>query len=1529
MGDGVIPKRSRAAGSAADSGGAPWNDGVAIIGMSARFPGSRNIEEYWQHLLSGDLLISELSAEELLAAGVEAEAISSENYVRRGSAIAGAEDFDTELFGFSRREAEVTDPQQRVLLECAWEALEQAGYLGTEMVAGIFAGVGMNSYLMQLLQNQQVLADVGGYQVMLGNEKDFLATRIAYKLNLKGPAVTVQTACSTSLAAVHLACESILRGECALALAGGVSIAFPQAQGYPFVPGMILSPDGFCRPFDAAARGTVPGRGAGLVVLKRVGAAVADGDTIYAVVRGSAWNNDGAGKIGYTVPSEEGQAAVIRQALAAAGVSASKIGYIEAHGTATELGDPIEFSALRAVFEAGPLSTEEEPLDRVPPGSVLLGSVKSNMGHADVAAGIAGLIKASLAVYSGQIPATLHFNQPNPYLNFGGSAFSINRQKASWQVAGHRWAGVSSFGIGGTNVHAVLSQAPFVPETPDLNEPQIIPLSARTPEALEAGCGRLRDHLLANPSVNLADVAWTLQVGRRHLAKRRAIVAGRSHELIEQLQASPRRPKQDTLNLAREVVFLFPGQGQQFHGMAEQLYRGDRSFRRTIDEGLEVLRSALGNIFAETVVDGIKESSEVSEGTASRLRATRLAQPTLFLTEYALARRWMGLGVEPAALLGHSLGELVAATVAGVFSFEDGLRLAAQRGEMMSRTRPGMMLAVSMDPEGLAKYLHSNVWLAAENGPAMSVASGLVEAVEELEHRLASERIGFVRLDAENAFHTPLMAEAADAFVQEVALVTRRAPTIPWLSNVTGTWIGTAEAQSPHYWGTQILSPVRFMRNLSELADHPRLLIEMGPGEALTGLARRQISGSVRCASLGSRNRRHDDHVTFLQAAASVWESGVNLDWKGLSPAAGRRIPLPTYPFERQRCFIEPLRKRGARAESVSSPVALVGPSVLTDKRADLASWFYAPSWQSTPPASITIDRRNGGAGCWLVLTDRLGLGEALAEKLRGKGDIVLTAAASDRFHAELDHFELSPTKPEEYRAMWQAISDRTLRPTGLVNLWSMRGMGVSAYDTLVLTLQAAGRLRHRFQQIEIVTDHLQSPTGGPVWEIERAEVLGLARALAAEYRDTDVRTVDVDLSPESIEKTAAQLAEEFGSLGDGLSVAYRIGQRWSRQWLPAPLPPSGKEPFRDGGVYVITGGLGGVGFLLARHLLRRHGARVALIGRTALPLDGEQEEWLALDGFEDAVSRRISRLKELESLPGEVLLLKADVADAPQMGRAVERVREVFGAIHGVVHAAGLATGGMIASQDLAQAAATRMPKVKGTMVLAELLRHEQLDFFLLTSSLSSLVPTLNQAAYAAANAFQDNFAGYCRTSLGLPAIAINLDTWGEVGMAAEMVLPEGSSGLKELALRTAMTAEEGVEVIRRVLAQWTSSQIAVSTIPLEQLRNRLMPAALQAFAETYPSGGDDLEAMLTIWRELLGTDDIHAEDNFFELGGHSLMGTMLIPRVRDRFGVVLTLRMLFESPTPRGLAAVVATMREVAELAVALDGEREEFEF
>lgn len=1515
-----------------------WPEGIAIVGMGARFPGSPSVDAFWEHLTAGTSLLSHATDEELRDAGVDPDSAQALHFVRSGTRLQGAENFDAKFFGLTRREAEIMDPQQRIFLECAYEAMEHAGLTGDGARVGLFAGCGMNTYLLQLLGNPELMASAGGYQLMLGNDKDFLATRVAYKLNLRGPAVVIQTACSTSLAAVHLACKSLLSGECDSALAGGVSVMFPQVAGYAYIPGMILSPDGLCRPFDERAQGTVPGKGAGVVVLKRLSDAMVAGDTIYAVVAGSAWNNDGSEKVGYTAPSVEGQASVIRAAQAAAGIHPDRIGYVEAHGTGTELGDPIEVAALAEVF--GTRSAEAAPC--------VLGSVKANMGHADVAAGVASLIKATLAVHHGVIPPTPHFHRANPALGIEESPFRVSARSAGWpEGETERWAGVSSFGIGGTNVHLCLRSAPAEQSDSETGTieggpesgPWIFPVSAKTPTALDASLRQLAEFVETPTDLCLSSAAFTLQSGRRPYAHRRAVVAETSDELARMLRKPRAAPQRDLHTEHGKVAFLFPGQGLQFAGMAARLYSEDVSFRAEVDKGLALLPSEIAREIRSAICRDRAEGEEVFA------MPTGVAQPLLFLVEYALAMRWLDIGVKPSLLLGHSLGELTAATVAGVFSFEDGLNLAAARGKLMQEMAEGAMLAVSLPVEEASLYLSGDLWVAAENSPKLTIVSGTPSAVQELERRLSAAKIATVRLHTDRAFHSPHMAEASARFHAVVAPVERRAPSIPWLSNVSGTWITPQEAMSPEYWADQMTSRVRFAENAALLASRGYFLLEVGPGEALASLVRQHERSLASASSLGGPNRHGDDLRSFVEAAARVWECGSGLHWErlpGRRAGRPRKIALPTYPFERERYWVEKTQGIGTAA-SQSADSSLQRDSA---KGSDVGSWFYLPTWQRTPAAAQVLRSGSEAVTTWLVLEDTRGgedrrgdersLGELLRDRLEQNGKRVLLLPASLASRGDLENFW------KEHR---EAIADTKI---GLICCWTLRGVAVEPYAMLLLLLQTAQVARVRFAQAEFLLDELVEVSGESVEDAQRAVVEGLAHILPAEFAGLPVRIIDpgpLSFASHTDQATAAVLdavASEIATVPvHGPVVAYRNQTRWQQVWQPVRLESHAASKLRTGGTYVITGGIGGIGYLLARHLLGKYNAKVALLGRTVLPIREHWEDWLSEHGPSNPVSRRIQRAKELADLPGELLLLSADVADPAAMENSWATIEQRFGAVHGVIHAAGLSSGARIAAESLEAVQEVFRPKVDGSQVLANLLAGRELDFLLFCSSISAVVPVAGASAYAAANAFQDRYALWCRQHLGVPAISVNFDAWQEVGMAAEMAASAEFEPAKAARLRLAMTPEEGIDVVERALA-WGEPQVLVSTVDFVSLLRSAIDELESPSSSTRrdendlnsadaidTAGTPETQAVIEIWKELLGAERIDAEDNFFELGGHSLLGTMVLARIREQFDTELSIRAIFEAPTPQALGERIRETRPAeAGIEIAVPGEREEFE-
>jgi acyl transferase domain-containing protein/acyl carrier protein len=1135
---------------------------IAIIGMSGRFPGAPDVDTLWSNLRAGRESVSRFTEPELLAAGVAPELARHPDYVPAAAVLADIEQFDADFFRFTAREAECTDPQHRILLECAWEALESAGYLGprAEGRVGVYAGAGGSNYWMKnLAGNAEALASVSELQLRIGNAQDYAATRISYKLDLTGPSLTLNTACSTSLVAVHMACQGLLDCHCDLALAGGVSIQVPMQQGYLHTEGGIGSPDGHCRPFDSRAQGTLTGSGAGIVVLRRLEEALAAGDTIHAILLGTAVNNDGANKIGYTAPSERGQRDVIAEALGIAGVSPETVTLLEAHGTATALGDPIEVAALTRVFREHTARRQ----------FCALGSIKSNFGHLDEAAGVAGLIKTVLALRHRTLPPSLHFERPNPKLELESSPFFVATAAREWLADGPRRAGVSSFGIGGTNAHAVLEEAP--PVSPSASSPRptaLLILSARTRTALDALCRNLADHFERHPDAVPADTAFTLAVGRRAFQERRAFVCASVEDAIAQLRsggAAATAPE-----LPRRVVFLFPGQGAQYAGMGAGLYRAEPVFRAAMDECAQLLQDRAG-------LDLLAALFPSGDGEVAGIDETALAQPALFSIEYALAALLRAWGLEPEAMLGHSLGEYVAATVAGVFGLEDALALVAARGRLMQSTARGAMLAVPLSSAELAPLVAGGALsIAAVNAPASSVLSGLPEAIAAAEVQLAAH--GPIRLRTSHAFHSPLMEPVLAEFEALVRRVRLSAPRVRFVSNVTGDWITPAQATDPAYWVRHARQPVRFAAGVECLlgALPDAAWIELGPGRALASLVERHPAGPRVLPALPSARSKAPDSNVLLSTLGALWAAGAAVDWAAFfQHEQRRRVPLPTYPFERKRYWIDPPKP---------APRERAEPAAEEVRASPIDGWFFAPRWrQAAKPAAGSFAGQTwviAGAGGELAnaAMHALRRGGARAEPMRGAdapaGADVLFLAAGD------------------------PADD-------------------AAHDALLGLLALAQGLDAAPRRLAVVTSNTQAVAHGS--EVTRpglATLWGATRVVAKECPNLQCATIDLDLANAPIHEAAEDLLAALRH--PAAEMAVRGGALWEQRIEPAPPVPAGTSRLREGGVWLITGGLGSMGLAFAEYLARTARARLALVSRRGL--DGETARFSLL-ARSDAIS--------------------------------------------------------------------------------------------------------------------------------------------------------------------------------------------------------------------------------------------------------------------------------------------------------------------
>ncbi len=885
------------------------SQGVAIVGMAGRFPGARNVDDFWRNIKDGVDSISRFSPETLETSGPKDDA---GKFVCAKGLLDDIDKFDARFFGYLPKEAEVMDPQHRIFLEICWEAMEHAGYDPGRVpgAVGVFGGCYMDTYVFNnLCANEESLRDlvesmqVGSLQTELGNDKDYLATRVAFKLGLRGPAMTLQTACSTSLVAIAAACQNIETYQCDMALAGGVTIVLPQRKGYAYKEGGMLSPDGRCRPFDADAAGTVFSNGAAVVLLKRAEDAIRDGDVIYGVIKGYATNNDGGDKLSYTAPSVDGQAEVISLALGMGGVDARSIGYVEAHGTATPLGDPIEAAGLTKAFRS---MTDDS-------GYCALGSVKANLGHLDCASGAVGLIKTALSLHEKTLPPLLHFRSPNPKIDFDATPFYVNTELKHWDADGPRRAGVSSFGVGGTNAHIVVEEGPPASLDQTRRPCELIVLSARSHAALNQQTENLAQFLEMQRDVDFADAAHTLRIGRRAFEHRRFVVAADKAEAKKKLRAAMTIGESASLSVSSpEVVFMFPGQGAQFPGMGRELYFNEPIYRQTVDCIAEAVLADDGA--RRDIRDFLLWSDALDasyEAVSADLANTENAQVALYAIECGLSALLRSWGVVPAGVIGHSIGECAAAWTAGVFSLEDGARLVAARGRAMQAQPAGQMLAVLASADTIVSALAPDIVVSAVNAPGACVLSGPTAAIGRLAERLENDGTPAKILNTSHAFHSPMMAGAKDPLIAAARDIALSPATLDCYSTMLGARAPAGAFADPTYWGEGLMAPVRFRDALAAAADDdkPQIFVELGPGGTLTGFTARTLPGANAFAALGALSSTRTESASMMQLMGELWTHGVSPDWEAFSVGRRRRTPLPTYPFERKRYWIEPIRK--------------------------------------------------------------------------------------------------------------------------------------------------------------------------------------------------------------------------------------------------------------------------------------------------------------------------------------------------------------------------------------------------------------------------------------------------------------------------------------------------------------------------------------------------------------------------------------------------------------------------------------------
>lgn len=1541
---------------------------VAVIGMAGRFPGAASVSKFWENLRDGVESIAEITDEDIANAGYHGYLARHPNYVRRRPVLDDIRGFDAQFFGYTPREAAIADPQQRIFLECVQEALESAGYgrPGERGRVGIFAGANISMYMNDRFHDPEVLLRVDQYELVIGNDKDALTTVVAHRLDLTGPAVSVQTFCSTSAVAIHLACQSLRRGECDMALAGGICVRVPDRVGHIYIEGGMLSPDGHIRTFDAKAKGTVFGDGAGVVLLKPLRQAIADRDTILAVIRGSAMNNDGAAKFSYTAPSVVGQATAITAALADAEVSPRDISYVEAHGTATDLGDPIEIAALTRAFRSAELiHSGTELRDRE---YCAVGSVKTNVGHLDRAATVAGFIKVVEALRNELIPKSLNFETPNPEIDFTRSPFYVAKDPVPWprQSGRPRLAGVNGLGMGGTNVHIVVQEAPDPLPRPETTRVwQVVPVSGQSEKAAADYCELIAGHLDGDHGQHLGDIAFTMQVGRPLLAHRRAVVANSTQAAAAAFagritEGASLLARHDAVK-GRRTAFLFAGVGEHYAGMVADLYRTEPTFRFHLDEAQRLL-SEYGSIEVVPLLTSERPASAATGDlaallgrgkalTAGPLSDTRLAQTAVFLAEYALARTLMDWGITPDLVLGYSVGEYVAACLAGVLSLPDAVRLVAHRAELIARLPQGAMLAVGKTWQELCALVPDldarGIDLAAIN-PQQIVVGGPTDAVADLAAWLRERDVVCRELDTTHAFHTRMLEPVADELTKWIGEnVVLNPPTMAYVSNVTGE-LATAElVTDPGYWAQHMCRPVQFAACLgTALRRTNDALVEIGPGKSLGAMARshsdcdRSRWPLIIATMPGAGETGVPGGRALATALAELWLIGVDIDWNAYHCANQEwrpgRVPLPTYPFQRQEYWFN--------ADMASGPPIID----VSDKpsRAELyneyetlpllpeSKWLNVQVWREHAPRPPMPDLGSQ----WIVFTDA-GSADTIAGPLR---DAIATnerhvtfVRPGTRFEVESNCYRIRPGNIEDTLDLFADLKRRGHTPDRVVHLWTLTPASPTetirnGLHTLVAIARAAHEVGFGEWKLDVVTAGTFQVTGDEPIVPARATAHGPCTILPVEYPGAAIRVIDLrDDSPPPVAEIIAELRTDPGNQ----LVALRGGRRWSPDFEVLELAAEGEPmpepqtPFRHGGVYLITGGLGGIGLALAERIGETYQARLVLFGRTPVPPREQWDDILADSTASEEVRRRIQGLRVLESKGIEFELVAGDVADVAAVRRAVAAAQQRFGALHGVLHAAGVPAMGMMQFKTIADMERVLAPKVAGTLALAEVLRDEPLDLLVLFSSVAAWTGALGQADYSAANSFLDAFA----RSGALPQTKVVSIGWGEwtwngweEGLQGyEPVLREYYIHHREV---FGISFDAGWRCLQQVLSR-PEPYLVVSTqdfaAQVAGSRNYTIQD-IQAGARKgrgnerhprpelstpYLAPSNEVEAQIAeIWSDWLGIDQVGVHDNFFELGGNSLIGVGVMDAVRRALNLDhLPAHVLYQAPTVSMLAATV----------------------
>ncbi len=1471
---------------------------IAIVGMSCNFPKSENIDEFWNNLKNGEDLVHTYTDEELKKLGVDEELIKNPNFKKVDSKVDNADNFDFSFFGYTQEEARVMDPQSRMMHQTVWQALEDAS-INTKAIQG---DIGLylaaaNSYNWITYTRLNPSPDIDGFFSMRLADSQFISTLISYKLNLTGPSLKIDTACSSSLIAIHMACRNLLLRECSIAMAGGININTIDNKGYFYQEGMINSKDGRCRPFDKKSSGTIGGEGAGLVVLKRLEDALRDKDHIYAVVKASSVNNDGNAKIGYTAPSIVGQSKCITSAYKFASIEPETIGYIEAHGTGTQLGDPVEVASLNKVFKNNKGQ------------KCALGSVKSNMGHLDTGAGVAGFIKASLVLKNKEIPPTLHFEEKNENVDFASGPFYINNtlQKMEHRNGLPLRAGVSSLGIGGTNAHILLEETPERTADQKTRKYELITHSAKTSASLQRYKAKFADYLKNIEEKDLVNVAYTSKIGRTEFNVRDFIVCDTTETGIENLQKSIESNSQNILSGNKKVVFMFPGQGSQFMTMGKTLYQEEKVFKAVMDTGFDWLQKNVNEDYKAII--GYDENASVD---ASKINQTLYTQPTLFLVEVALAKLVMSWGVKPSQMIGHSLGEYTAACISGVFSMEDGLKMIAKRAELMQSLPNGDMIAVGETAETIAALLPKELSVAAINTKDSCTVSGNAAAMELFEKTLEEKEISYKKLHTSHAFHSEMMDTMLPLFEQELKMLNFSSPTIPFISNLTGKEILAQEATSPEYWSQHLRNTVKFNEGLNTLAEKGKAVyIEIGPGTTLSHFSNQQKNfrdkSNVAIQTMSHPKKQEDDSFVLAKALGSLGSHGIKIDWDSYyNNEKLYKIPLPTYSFEEYKF---PAR---INLKKLYAQLAVAQNATSTEQN-DL---FYVQNWKKALNSQEikTVETKQE----YIIFSNESPLINTVKASLTTTGNKVIEITKGDSFKKISDHhFCLNPAIAGAFEKLFDTLTKEKIEASQIVYCWDTVTSEETYKNVFTEKLNLSkGLINYRSDQkrkLTLIGDYQEPVLGNENVQTNAIASNSITYVASQENPLLETATIDVKMEVTN-EVTVAKIINDIQSNTSPTQVAYRNRQKWI-PFFEGFKTETIENTILSNKTYIITGGLGVVGAAIIGHLCDAYDATVIVLGRSALPPKNEWLQTSRKDGNQGSIDK-IGHLIAHQQKGRKVHYITTDISKEAELLKAIFDIESNHGKISGVIHAAGISDPNMykfVEEIDQTLIDTHFSAKVNGTKNIYSVFKDKPLDFVWITSSLSSILGGLTYGAYTAANSYIDAFMKSKVAELKNWSW-VNLDGVSDRGLQAKDLIR-----IFETSIHTKEVAQLIISIINinmRNQQQKNTESNATET------KNELIierPEIQTNYVAPITKTEKDL---CNIWEMFFGYDKVGLKDDFFELGGDSLKAMTVIKRMNKSFNISFNLKDFFYKSKIEELAPEIDLILQVQNLQVKKKG-------